>query len=551
MRYRTNLLKFTKHNLRLPFLYLAWFLLLAILVGCIPLTPSPTPTPTSTPAPTPTPTPEPRELLILLPEAPDNLNPLYARSWTARVLRSLYLEGLWHLDQNLLPHPAAAVQLPDPAAGTISEDSRSFTLHLRPEATWSDGRPVTAEDFLFTYRMATAPQNIVPGRFPYTMISEMTAPTSRTLHVRFDRPFAPWPTTLFPYVLPRHVLQPVFEQEGTLDRAVWNRVPTVGNGPFVFSGIEAGDLIFEANPHYWQGRPEIDRVRVRVQTSAEERHLAVAHAEADVVPVLWPERMGWMGAPPDVHFQDAPSGLVETLFFNLDPRTGHPALQQRVVRQAIEQALDRPALCGILTPDQAHPAHSVWEGSVFGTIAGLSAPPTTGSSELLERAGWRDEDGDGVREREGVQLVLRYATPSEGVDRSAVRVAVQEALGAIGIGLEIATTQTGSWDLLQWAEAPAGYPDPDDPRWLCVEAHAGGMNRAGVCDAELDDLLYVQAATADLDERVALFHQVDELNREYAWWVPLCGINDVWILSDEAPALQPWRGEPFWNAADW
>jgi peptide/nickel transport system substrate-binding protein len=490
-------------------------------------------------------------LLILVPEAPDNLNPLYARSWTARILRSLYLEGLWHLDDDLRPRPAMVIELPDPPAGTLSEDGHTFTLHLRPEASWSDGQPVTAEDFLFTYRMATAPQNTLPGRFPYAMITEMSAPTPHTLHLRFERPFAPWPAALFPYVLPRHVLEPVFEQEGTLDHAMWNRVPTVGNGPFVFTRIETGDLIFEANPHYWRGRPEIDRVRVQVQASAEERHLAVAHAGADVVPVLWPERMGWMGAPPDVHFLETPSGLIETLFFNLDPNTGHAALQQRVVRQAIAQSLDRASLCSLLTPDQAHPAYSLWEGSIFGDAGTPGAPTTAGPAELLERAGWRDEDGDGIRERAGVELVLRYATPTQGVDRSAMRAAVEERLISIGIGVEPSSVETGDWDLLQWAETPVGYPDPDDPRWLCVEAHPGGMNRARVCDADLDSLLYAQAATADLDERMAVFHQVGRRNREYVWWVPLCTVNDVWLLSDEIPELHLWRGEPFWNAADW
>jgi ABC-type transport system substrate-binding protein len=84
-----------------------------------------------------------------------------------------------------------------------------------------------------------------------------------------------------------------------------------------------------------------------------------------------------------------------------------------------------------------------------------------------------------------------------------------------------------------------------------VEAQPGGLNRAGVCDEELDRLLYAQAETPDLDERAALFYAIEDLNRERAWWVPLCQIYDLWLVREGLSGLHPWRENPFWNVEEW
>jgi peptide/nickel transport system substrate-binding protein len=68
----------------------------------------------------------------------------------------------------------------------------------------------------------------------------------------FDEPFVPWQATLWRGVLPEHILRPVYEADGTLDNAEWNRAPTVGIGPFVFKEWETGShFSFTPNPNYY------------------------------------------------------------------------------------------------------------------------------------------------------------------------------------------------------------------------------------------------------------------------------------------------------------
>jgi peptide/nickel transport system substrate-binding protein len=494
-----------------------------------------------------------RELVVTLPERPAGWNPLYARSWSEWVVKDLFLAGLWHLDQQLVPHPELAIELPTRSNGGISSDGRTLTIYLRSDLTWSDGEPITAQDVVFTYEMAIEPGNHAATRFPYSAVDEIVAVDDRTIRVVFSEPFGPWPATLFPYILPRHVLEPVFEQVGSLDRTATDWWPWAVSGPFVPVGEDEGGFVLAANPSYWRGGPGIDRVRLQVAPDAGDRLAAVSEGRESLAPFLWPEPVPEAHLPAGGEIHLAPSGLVETLFFNLDPGTGHPALREAAVRQAVAGAVDRRAVCALLTPGQAAPAVGLWDETRYaGQASRGPAVQEASVEEALDRAGWRDGDGDGVREREGVRLSFRYAVPGAGVNRAAAQAAVADMLRRAGI--EVHLVEWGDpvgWDLGQWAEAPPGYPDPDDPRWLCAEAGVGGMNRSHVCDEDLDRLIYTQAGVSDLSERAGLIYQIEALNRQQGWWVPLCRLFDVWVAGGASDRLRLWRGGPFWNAWAW
>jgi len=532
-------------------------LALFVLVSCAtPLPVQNTVSPLSDP---PTPTLPPfDEVTLLLPELPDILNPLYARSWSARAVGDLFLAGLWKLDERLDLVPELAVEIPGEVNGGISTDGQTLTVRLRADAVWSDGWPLTADDVVFTYRMTLAEGNNLPSRFPYVpFVDEVVALNVHTVRVHFTRPFAPWPTTLFPFVLPRHILEPVFDREGSLDRAAWNRLPTVGGGPFVFVGQGEDGLLFRANSLYWRGRPEVDAVRLRAVADPAVRWDAVAAGAADLAPFLWPEVPPPLTLPSGVRLLCSPSGYVETLFFNLDPRRGHPALQGTAARLALVQAVDRERACRALVGGRTEVVQTLWGGTVFeNPVLETSASSVFEAARRLDEANLQDADGDGMREWEGEPLVLRYAIPEGGPDRAAAQAVLAEMLAAAGVGTSSVALagpwgDAAEWDMAQWAAQPAGYPDPDDPRWLCVEARPGGRNPAGVCDEELDRLLMAQAASADPDKRAALLFQVQDLARRRAWWLPLCMWQDLWAVRGAFSGLRPWRGAPFWNAWEW
>ena len=152
-------------------------------------------------------------------------------------------------------------EIPSVDNGGVSADGKTITLKLRDDVTWSDGVPLTADDYAFMYDMIMSDQNTPLGRYPYDpYVDSVVAQDATTVVITLNEPFAAWLTSLFYYVIPKHVLQPVFDAEGTIDNAEWNRNPVPGLGPFVLDQWESGShLSFKANPHLGTSRRSSNR----------------------------------------------------------------------------------------------------------------------------------------------------------------------------------------------------------------------------------------------------------------------------------------------------
>jgi len=189
---------------------------------------------------------EPKVLTMMFTQEPDSLNGMYYGMWFAGLAADLFNPGLWMWSDKLEPSLEMAAEFPTKENGLISEDGLTIRIPINPDAQWSDGTPVTAEDFVFTYEMIVDPGNVnVGSTWPYDSYVESVTAEDGDLVVVFGDTFAPWATTTFDFVLPKHILGPIYEAEGTIDEAEWNRNPTVVNGAFVLKEWEAGGyLIF-------------------------------------------------------------------------------------------------------------------------------------------------------------------------------------------------------------------------------------------------------------------------------------------------------------------
>ena len=182
----------------------------------------------------------------------DTLSPLYTSMWFVTITYSLWNTWAWNFDENLEPIPVLVTEIPSADNGGISEDGRTLTFKLRDDIVWSDGEPITSDDFVFTYEMNIDPANTVSSTYPYDQVESIDAPDAQTVVVTFVEPFAPWLATLWHSILPAHVLRPVFEADGTLDEAEWNLAPTVGAGPYRFEEWESGSYArFVLNENWW------------------------------------------------------------------------------------------------------------------------------------------------------------------------------------------------------------------------------------------------------------------------------------------------------------
>jgi peptide/nickel transport system substrate-binding protein len=546
----------------------------------------PTAAPTATTAPTEAPAPteeaaaEPaaggakKVVTISFTQEPSTLNPLYTNQWFMAITTNFWLERPWNFDENNEPYPVLLTELPSIENGGISEDGKTLTMRLKDGLTWSDGEPFTSEDFVFTWQMHMADKNLVASRFPYDQfVKNVSAPDPQTVVVEFTEPFAAWQAKLFVLpnggtVIPKHVLQPVFEKEGTIDNAEWNRAPTVGIGPFVFNEWESGSHIsFVRNPNYYGTPPKVDEIFIRIVPDDAAQVAALKTGDADIGTFISNTDV------PDLKeagiiIETVASGYNETWFLNMRPDSAHPAMLDVKVRQALAMGFDREKIAQDLLFGLTQPAATYWDGSAWVNpdIKPYPYDPEQ-AKKLLDEAGWVDSNGDGARDKDGQELVLRYVTTTRPV-RMDTQAVVQQQLKEIGIGVELGNFESdiffggyaeggpcaiGEADICEWSDA-TDFPDPNTDYWLCSQMpsdeNPSGTNYY-ICDEELDKLFREQAVTLDATKRQELVHQIQQLMHDQVYTVGIWQDPDIWALNPRLQNVKISGVTPFHNAAEW
>lgn len=496
----------------------------------------------------------------------DTLNPYYTNMWFSQITQQLWLVWPWQFDENNEPYPVMLTELPSVENGGISEDGRVITFRLRDDAKWSDGTPITSADFVFTHEMVMNPANTVASTYPHELIESVEAPDDRTVVVTFSEPFVAWQGTLWHGILPKHILQPVFDAEGTIDNAEWNLTPTVGAGPFVFAKWESGSFArFVANENYWLGRPKLDEIFIRFVPDdasqinalvAGDGHLGTFFAYSDV-PTL--EEAG-------VRIYTVQSGYNEGWYMRIGGENAHPALQDVRVRQAIAMGFDRASLVEDLLLGLTKPAATYWDNTPYAdpTIQPWPYDPER-AAQLLDEAGWVDTNGDGTRDKDGVELVLKYGTTTREV-RQETQAIAQQQLAQIGVGLELLNydpdlffatdgpAATGQLDIMEWSDTTE-FPDPSISYWLISEIptpdYPVGQNWQRIEDEELDALFRLQQTQVDPAERVATFYQISRIVYERVYWLGIWQDPDLFGISEELTGVKLSGVTPFFNILEW
>jgi peptide/nickel transport system substrate-binding protein len=181
-----------------------------------------------------------------------------------------------------------------------------------------------------------------------------------------------------------------------------------------------------------------------------------------------------------------------------------------------------------------------------------------------------DSNGDGLRDREGVDLALTYGTTTREIRQKAQAIIRQQLL-QVGIRLDLidyppsvffsgfaeaGPAATGQLDVYQLSSA-IRFPDPDTADFLCSQLasmqNPGGVNWIAFCNQELNDLLVRQISQVGSPdaERQQTFHQISRIVFERAYFIGLWQDPDVWALSQRLLNVRLSGVTPFFNAAEW
>jgi len=405
-------------------------------------------------------------------------------------------------------------------------DDLTWEIKIRDNAYWHDGVPVISDDFKFTWDLAL--------KYPCGMtrflqgVKDIEVINEKVFRVILKYPmggYAPFLAGLTEPV-PKHIWEPKgLTNESAL---AYENVPPIGCGPFKFVDYKPDEyLICEAFDKFFAGRPKIDRLIIRQFASAESMISALKAKEidaVDLVPTAAAIKLTQVSGL-IVHTSLTPGYI--SLYINQypQPKSGHPALDDITVRKAIAMCVDRDTINDIVHP-------------TYGKTYGAPIPPfwpefdlklkeicykynTTAASELLENAGYRDTDGDGIREDPVTHKPLKFRLYVYVGFPDEMRAAdfIRESFRSAGMDLEIKGMEGGAlwsvivspphdWDLVIWDWSvhdaiSCWYP-------YTSQAIPAGWSSSGYHNPEFDELYNSLLQAKNYSEFLAVQYALQE-----------------------------------------
>jgi peptide/nickel transport system substrate-binding protein len=444
--------------------------------------------------------------VILSPEAPrpggtyvegvvgqvGSLNPLFGEATAGpNDLDALLFEPLVRV------LPTGTVQGRLASHWEVSPDGRSYTFTLRPDARWSDGTLLTADDVVFTVRTVQDP--LFPGALLNQSWKDIIATAVDPGHVRFALPGhnAGFLANLeLLDIVPAHLLAGKAMAE--LASASPNLNP-VGTGPFRMVSTQGDRIQLERNPFAWR-RPWLESVTIRSFPSQAAALDALDRGQIDGLANLTPSGVAQEKANTQVKVLTSSTYQYAELIFNL--KTDEPYFQDVRVRQAIAKAIDRTAIITDVLGGQAVLDDSPIPRSItwaYDSAAQQPAYDQIAAAKLLDDAGWTLVNGIRTKGTTSLSFGLTVSSDVPPYERVAEKVASQ--LSQVGIVAEVRPVTTAS--LIHDYLNPRTFdialtafdngPDPDVYSfWHSSQAHPGGFNFAGMkknvfIDGDLED----------------------------------------------------------------
>ena len=409
---------------------------------------------------------------------------------------------------------------------TSSKDKLTWTYKLRPNLKWSDGKPLTSEDIAWTVNTAKKEEWLNHSAVVVNLTA--SAPDPQTVVIKTSVPDPKLPT-MDVYILPKHIWGKLSPDE----RDKYPGEDGVGSGPFVLDKFEKGQFArFRANPNYWGGKPAVDTVVLRKFNNPDAMVAALRTGELDAA---WDIPGGAFNElKKDDNFvtnEGYQGGFAEVALNGGDGlKKGHPALDDIEVRKAIAHAIDKKTLVDRVLAGVGKPAETIVPSPDPSWLPELTEDQVyefnlDKARQILDDAGYRDTDDDGVREMPngGQPLRFTYYARSDGETGPKIAEFVRGWLDEIGIATteKIASDSEltpiigkGDYDMFAWGWTP--YVDPDTmlDYMTCKQVAADPedptnyYNDANYCDPEYDKLYEQQKVELDPEKRREIVHEM-------------------------------------------
>ena len=437
------------------------------------------------------------------------LNPVIANDSASGTINDQIFNGLVKYDKDIKLIGDLAERW------DVSPDGKTITFHLRKGVEWHDGAPFTAEDCLFTYQKLMDPKVATPYSSSYMDVAKANVVDKFTFRVTYKEPFSPALESWSMGVIPKHLLD-----GKDLNTAEFNRKP-VGTGPYKLKEWIAGQkIVLEANDRYFEGRPNIDQYIYRVIPDSSTMFQELLSGGVDMMglnPLQYLRKSETRRIKENYRKFRYPANAFTYLGYNL----ASPVFSDKKVRQALAYAIDRQSiidgvLMGLGQPCTGPFSYVSW--AYNPKIRPYPYDPER-AKRMLEEAGWKNMNSDGVREKDGRPFQFTILTNQGNGERIKASEIMQQNFKKVGIDAKIRVMEWQAFleqiDKRSFDAIILGWSMSRDPDlydiWHSSKTKKGEYNFIGYKNAEVDRLLVAGRRTFDVEKRKKIYYRIHEI----------------------------------------
>lgn len=513
-------------------------------------------------------------------EAPKSFNPVTAKETSTTDITSKMFVGLTKTDG-----VSGEVEPQLAKSWSQSNGGRVWTFELRDDIVWSDGTPLTVDDVVFTYnQLYLNPDVATSSRFMLLMDGnppDVTAPSENTVRFEYPEPYAPFARVAGMEIMPKHVLDPIVDS-GDFNSA-WgvgtNPDSIVVNGPFKLKEYQTNQrVLLERNPRYYEVAengdrlPRLDQILFEIVKNREVSFQKFKKGELDVLGLQGKDYPLLKPREEELKFtmhRVGPSLGTTFLTFNMNtdrhPETGETYIPEHKLnwfndpafRRAVSYGLDREQIINIVMNGLGIP--------IYGPVSPANKPfyhdglteyshDVDRAQKILRENGYKDRDGDGVREGpDGHRISFVLNTNSGNDQRVEMSEIIRQDLSNLGFEvnfnqIEFNTLVNKLNSDFDWEAVVIGFTGSLDPHfgsnlWQSSADlhiwHPLQEDPRREWEAEIDRIFNHAVKETDREKRRAMYRRWQEIVNEIQPVIYTVTPETIYAVRDRFTHVKP------------
>ncbi len=391
----------------------------------------------------------------------------------------------------------------------VSDDGLSIIFHLRPNVTWSDGKPFTSEDCAFTLALIQNKHTQSAYKSDYAKVTSFETPDKQTFIVHYNEVYSPALSTWAGLaIMPKHI----FEHEDIMNTEL-ARHPKATLGAYILKDWQAQQSItLQANPNYYDGKVWIAERMTRIIPDSATQFLELTAGNIDEMALTPMQYSRLFESKPILKADYNRYKYLQSVYTYLGFNLKRPLFQDRRIREAIAYAIDRQELIdGVLLGHGEIIASPYKPGTswVNQSLKPRSFDPHKAKT-MLASAGWVDSDHDGYLDKGGKTLSFTIITNNGNKQRADTATIIQQRLKQVGIKVSVRLIEWSAFienfiNKRQFDVVILGWsltPEPDQYNiWHSSQTGARQFNFLSYNNAKVDEALIEATRTFDQHKR--------------------------------------------------